>query len=101
MSEFKIDKSLDIDIFTDYKVKFTFEGSHKVGDNEFEKEEYKRIVTKTGGELIEWIINLCKDEWFVRIRADRYNVHIEQFNPNTGETSDYKFEIKVIYDEEN
>ena len=101
MYELKIEAPLDIDIFTDYKVKFTFEGSHKVGDNEFEKEEYKRIVRKTGGELIEWIINLCKDEWFMRIRADRYNVHIEQFNPNTGETSDYKFEIEVIYDEEN
>ncbi len=90
---------MKITIFSKYKVKYESKYSYQNEEGEFVDGECKWDKTLEGSELMELIVGLIKDEDFIVITSKENYVHIEYFDPMTGEPADYKITYEEVWDE--
>lgn len=85
---------MNILVFNKYHLKYKCNYSYldEYGDMKLGTTDYEGIVD--GSDLIKTIVRLLDDDEFTDIDIKDNVIHIEQFNPMTGETADFTIECE-------
>lgn len=91
---------MDINIFTKYKVKHTCDYSYvnEYGDFSDGHSEWEKVLD--GYTFISKIFGHIGDDDFMRILTTEDTIYIEHFDPNSGETSDFKYVFEETDEDE-
>ena len=92
---------IDINIYTKYKTTYINNYSYRVDYDEFREEKVENESIMTGDQLIEMLLNLCKDSHFSAIFLKPHKAHIEHFDPLTGEGADIDITFVEVPDGES
>lgn len=97
---------MNINIFANYRINIKHKWTYKVDYDEFSEAEGEISMTMNGSQLLEEFEKILKLDWLCSIDFNykKYGnlVKIETFNPMTGESSEYYYEIlEIERDEED
>lgn len=90
---------MNINIYEEYKVKITKEGTElseeneTIYDNIFEDYHSEATITTNGGELLHKIADNLKENYFSEFVIVGNELHFEYFNYNNGESEHICYEI--------
>lgn len=89
---------MNINIYSEYKVRIHTKGSEIVAYDEFREFENTEIVIIDGGRLLEKLKKILENNWLSSLDIDskKQTIKVETFNPMTGEGEDTTYEIKEI-----
>lgn len=86
---------MNINIYNDYRLIIKTRTSYRVDVDDFSEELNETVIEKeSGDQVVERISKLMTDDHFMSIMIKDNMVHVEGFNPNTGE--DYTINIQMI-----
>lgn len=88
---------MDINIFTKYKVKYTNKYSYRNEEGDFSDGHAEWTKVLDGYTFMSMIFKHVEDYEFMRILIENNMIYIENFDPNSGEASDFKY----IFEETN
>lgn len=89
---------MEINVFGKYRVEYQNKYSYRIDYNEFRDDMTFWTKTMQGGELMELISNLLKNEYLIKFETYvdfETKIEFENFNPNTGEGSDIRLRVSV------
>lgn len=85
-----------IDIYAKYFVTFIDTSSYKDSDGDFRNITQTSNKTLSANELIDWVNELCKDEYFSTLQIDLDKFIISRFNSFTGDSQTITISFKRV-----
>jgi len=89
-------KTFSLCAFYDYKVEYLCKYCYLNEDRDFVDREVKQSYSIDGGQLMETIAKLLLSKECVDLSIIDNQIFISHFDPFSGETSDYIFEITEL-----